>query len=40
MSFRCLIGMADATAFDGVGAPSVGGEGEIPVGEAMEDGKM
>ena len=32
--------MADAMAFDMVEATSVGGEGELPVGEATEEGKM
>lgn len=34
------MGIAEATAFDEGGPLSVGGDGEMPVGEAMEDGNM
>lgn len=40
ISFFDLIGIADAMAFDVLVAASVGGEGELPVGEAIEDGKI
>ena len=40
MLFLVLIGIAAAVVFEVADVPSVGGEGEIPAGEAVEEGNI